>query len=430
MLACSAAAVEANNNGWRPRVRKELRSLTDREYRCFITGSAVMQSLSTASGRRLYGPKYISYDELIVKHAVATNDPRGDQGHNGPPFMTFHRAFLLELEESLLAICPDMKALPYWDLTLDNPITGKYWNTPNAIMTEKYAGAQDGNALVGSGVITGVWAWRQVKRFIPQQWSPKILKVYNGSAYGLVRGPTNTNYNPLVTRYPTANLATIIKAGNESGISKLPFANEVAVPFSANWLITQGGKLALYYPVQNYLRCLDPKNYPDWMSWGFCCDLTILMNAPSSVDKTKYINPVVKATTLLHAGPHWTTGGMSLTDSKTTGGMSLADSKSIGDMFDVSTSPNEPLMFPIHHANLDRSNMLWQANALKTDRTMLAKFWGYPKSKAEYSTASDGTLLDDVVNSVSPFDRLFSVPPANGWGYTHKELPNYRQISG
>ncbi len=39
------------------------------------------------------------------------------------------------------------------------------------------------------------------------------------------------------------NLATIIKAGNESGISKLPFANEVAVPFSANWLITQGGKV-------------------------------------------------------------------------------------------------------------------------------------------------------------------------------------------
>jgi len=28
-------------------------------------------------------------------------------------------------------------------------------------------------------------------------------------------------------------------------------------------------QLALYYPVQNYLRCLDPKNYPDWMSWGF-----------------------------------------------------------------------------------------------------------------------------------------------------------------
>lgn len=87
-----------------------------------------------------------------------------------------------------------------------------------------------------------MFAWRQVKRFIPQQWSPRILKVrdgcqvysqsgswwaaavlpqaptaafatppylpppqqvYNGSAYGLVRGPTNTNFVPLVTRYPT-----------------------------------------------------------------------------------------------------------------------------------------------------------------------------------------------------------------------------------
>lgn len=33
----------------------------------------------------------------------------------------------------------------------------------------------------------------------------------------------------------------------------------------------------------------------------------------------------------------------------------------IGDMFDVSTSPNEPLLFPLHHANLDRSAMMWQA---------------------------------------------------------------------
>lgn len=36
--ACSTAAVEARNNGYYPRVRKELRSLTDREYKCFITG--------------------------------------------------------------------------------------------------------------------------------------------------------------------------------------------------------------------------------------------------------------------------------------------------------------------------------------------------------------------------------------------------------
>ena len=32
----------------------------------------------------------------------------------------------------------------------------------------------------------GVWAWRQVKRFIPQQWSPKILKVTAGAMEGVV----------------------------------------------------------------------------------------------------------------------------------------------------------------------------------------------------------------------------------------------------
>jgi hypothetical protein len=34
--------------------------------------------------------------------------------------MTFHRAWLLELEAALLAVAPGLKALPYWDMTLDN----------------------------------------------------------------------------------------------------------------------------------------------------------------------------------------------------------------------------------------------------------------------------------------------------------------------
>jgi hypothetical protein len=33
--------------------------------------------------------------------------------------MTFHRAWLLELEESLLAVVPGLKALPYVDITMD-----------------------------------------------------------------------------------------------------------------------------------------------------------------------------------------------------------------------------------------------------------------------------------------------------------------------
>lgn len=31
-----------------------------------------------------------------------------------------------------------------------------------------------------------------------------------------------------------------------------------------------------------------------------------------------------------------------------------------GDIFDVATSPNEMLLFATHHANIDRSAMIWQ----------------------------------------------------------------------
>jgi hypothetical protein len=103
--------------------------------------------------------RYREYNYFIVKHAVAAYDPRGDQvscllipiyvwyplwplimifctwdiqqqvsiashvlqGHNGPHFMTFHRAFLLEYENALLSVVPELKAMPYLDITLDFP---------------------------------------------------------------------------------------------------------------------------------------------------------------------------------------------------------------------------------------------------------------------------------------------------------------------
>jgi hypothetical protein len=42
------------------------------------------------------------------------------QGHAGSCFMTFHRAWLLEFELALLAVVPELRALPYWDITADS----------------------------------------------------------------------------------------------------------------------------------------------------------------------------------------------------------------------------------------------------------------------------------------------------------------------
>ena len=61
------------------RVRKELRSLSSMEFRALILGLSTMNTISTEVGRKIFGPQYISYMEMMMKHAVAVNDPRGDQ---------------------------------------------------------------------------------------------------------------------------------------------------------------------------------------------------------------------------------------------------------------------------------------------------------------------------------------------------------------
>lgn len=58
--------------------------------------------------------------------------------------------------------------------------------------------------------LAGVFAWRQVSKFIPAQWR-QYLHVYNGTATGFMRGPTNKNVNPLVTRYPTKTFVDGVK---------------------------------------------------------------------------------------------------------------------------------------------------------------------------------------------------------------------------
>ena len=78
-----------------------------------------MKTTSAADGAALYGASFRNYDALVVKHAVATTDARGDQAHFGPQFQTWHGAFILEFEMSLLAIDPAIGACPYWDASID-----------------------------------------------------------------------------------------------------------------------------------------------------------------------------------------------------------------------------------------------------------------------------------------------------------------------
>ena len=103
------------------RIRKELRTLSQDTWQRIINAIYTMKNLSTDAGQAIYGSNYKEYDYFITKHAITTTDTRGDQGHFSAAFITWHSAFLLEFENCLLAIDPQIGALPYWDSTLTDP---------------------------------------------------------------------------------------------------------------------------------------------------------------------------------------------------------------------------------------------------------------------------------------------------------------------
>ena len=175
------------------RVRRELRSLSDDEWDRVVDAMWTMKTMSAADGAALYGASFRNYDALVVKHAVATTDNRGDQAHFGPQFQTWHGAFILEFEMSLLAIDPAIGACPYWDASIDGAFPAYFGSSPgtaanDAVDDGPFAGwtvsAYDGDAYAGS--LTGATA-----------------DFSGSSSTGLLRGTDNTLTNDLVTRFGT-----------------------------------------------------------------------------------------------------------------------------------------------------------------------------------------------------------------------------------
>eukprot|EP00808_Paulinella_micropora_P024537 g71512.t1 len=142
----------------RPRVRREIRSLSPKELETYARAVWTMKNLSTAQGRALYGPNFNNHDDILYLHSCSTMDPRCDQGHYGPQFMTFHRAMLLKWELSLLSIAPSLGAMPYWDISLDST-TGKFYGTENFIFSDKYFGDYYGNQKENGTVTNGLFAY-------------------------------------------------------------------------------------------------------------------------------------------------------------------------------------------------------------------------------------------------------------------------------
>lgn len=92
---------------------------------CFIGLYCVLLRAAVANQCLHIGNNFRGYDYLVFKHAVAAMHPCIDQGHAPENVITFHKAYLLEFELSVLAvlkvIAPKsrLQALPYWNWFID-----------------------------------------------------------------------------------------------------------------------------------------------------------------------------------------------------------------------------------------------------------------------------------------------------------------------
>jgi len=123
------------------------------------------------------------------------------------------------------------------------------------------------------------------------------------------------------------------------------------------------------------------------------------------------------------------------------------------DIKDVTTSPTDVGVFTGYHANIDRSHMTWMMNSYDLYRET---YWGYPDNQNDWEIRNEnrlsgpwatydalicsqdldtfsqytlfgsawlnGTLANETCNEGFPFDDLWKSKPANGLGYTHKEI--------
>lgn len=70
----------------------------------------------------------------------------------------------------------------------------------------------------------GLFAWRQVQKFLPEQW-PQYRDFFGGNSGGYLRSKTDLNNRVLVTRWPRSNLAAAVNETITSGNFDGPVAS-------------------------------------------------------------------------------------------------------------------------------------------------------------------------------------------------------------
>lgn len=424
----SAATVSGGKASGPPkRVRREVRSLTKRQWKRVVNAFHILKIIPGDEGELLYGPAYRSYDAMVAKHAVAALDVNGDQGHFSPVFSVFHRAWTLELENALLAVDPLILGLPYWDFSLD------MLNTPSypTVFSAEYFGS-NGDPEQGYAVVDGPFSYWPIARDTLNfglNWS---------SPYGYLRHPVSVNPSPFLCRRIGSLCGRYFEFGDPNSyrlcsalgpdISQFRECTDPTLHGPAHLRLGGSWKRTSQRNAKDSQNCaewygliqpsVDP-NDPSARADPNLQSLGSFVSAHSSgcivCDKTDFVkcgprdNPDRCMCSLASpqpnsCGPLWT----GLIDAELSGNaksdyrVTLAPPKEIqiiGDFVDAACSPNDPI-FGFHHSNLDRVFFNWAAQFEPKSLAQL-KYFKYPVTGYGY-----GSNLDDDLNPQWPFFDL------------------------
>ncbi len=176
-------------------VKRELRALTSDDRHNFLHAASKIWKYTTSEGRAKYGDKFTGINELVEEHALASNDIKCDQFHEGSGFFTHHFAITQTFEAALRSVNPAV-TLPYWDFTIegqqikDADESPSYFLEITPFLNDKWFGSTDENGHV------------QDSKFA----YAKMPKVTNTSiiapnSYGYIRSYWNNNNDEYAVRH-------------------------------------------------------------------------------------------------------------------------------------------------------------------------------------------------------------------------------------
>jgi len=417
----SLPEMNISNSATKPRVRREIRTLTASKREAVFAALNIMKNTSQEDGEHIYGPDFLNYDRMVLMHLRASMHPRCDQGHLGPAFFTFHRAIALQAERSLVAIDQNIEGLPYWDMEIDfrtgNPEESVLWS-------EDWFGEHHGDENDMHMIRTGRFKhWHVVSNAsdfmanfpVDSQSSDHSPEFRN--PYNFLRGVTNMQWAPRLTR-------SRLVCGKEMILVPPPGPGPKPVMLGAKEEFkakaAQWNQCYEMEPNSNgildFSRCADPGPHGFYHpfiggAWG-AKDGHCLDKQDSRVASDVYKGCIICAECqrgeecLCHRNE---TRCAELLTTRTctkdpisgecmTCGQTCADGQfgATGDGYEVSGSPNDPL-FLFHHANVDRLLVEWQLRVKYSQHAPLP-FSGFPTTGM-----CKGHNLNDVISERDPF---------------------------